>query len=159
MKLSAGLLLHRRTGAGPVEVLLGHPGGPLFARKDDGYWSIPKGECEPGEDLLAAAYREFAEELGMPAPAGPLLPLGDAAGRGRKTNTIWALAGDLDVTAVRSNLFAMEWPPRSGRRQEFPELDRAAWFDLDTARRKLFAAQVPFVDRLAAHLCGGGSGS
>lgn len=159
MKLSAGLLLHRRTVAGHVEVLLGHPGGPLFARKDDGYWSIPKGECEPGEDLVAAAYREFAEELGVPAPAGPLVALGEAAGRGRKVNTIWALAGDLDVTDVRSNLFSMEWPPRSGRQQEFPELDRAGWFDLDTARRKLFAAQVPFVDRLAVHLQAPAGGS
>ena len=155
---SAGLLLWRRQpsdrgGVPVVEVLLGHPGGPLFARKDDGHWSVPKGEYVAGdEDPLAAARREFAEELGVEAPTGEPVPLGEARQSGGKINTVWAVEGDLDVNLLRSNNFAMEWPPRSGRQQEFPELDRAAWFDLATARRKVFASQLPFLDRLAEHL-------
>jgi predicted NUDIX family NTP pyrophosphohydrolase len=156
-KTSAGLLLWRRApsggdGAGAVQVLLGHPGGPYFARKDDGSWSVPKGEYVPGEEPLAAAYREFAEELGVEPPAGDPVPLGHAKGTGGKVNTIWALEGDLDVGDVHSNTFTLEWPPRSGRQQEFPEIDRAEWFDLTAARVKIFAAQRPFLDRLAEHL-------
>lgn len=151
-KTSAGLLLWRRTPAG-VQVLLGHPGGPLFARKDDGHWSVPKGEYDAArEEPLAAARREFAEELGVEAPAGEPLPLGEARQTSGKVNVVWALEGDLDVTRVRSNLFTMEWPPRSGRQQEFPELDRAEWFDLTTANRKVFPSQLPFLDRLAVAL-------
>ena len=138
---SAGLLLWRRAGEG-VEVLLGHPGGPLFARKDDGAWTIPKGEYDAAEDPLAAAHREFAEEIGVAPPDGDAVPLGEVTQRGGKVVTVWALEGDLDAAAMVSNLFAMEWPPRSGRVQEFPELDRAAWFPLDAARAKVFAAQV-----------------
>ena len=146
---SAGLLLWRRAGEG-VELLLGHPGGPLFARKDDGVWTVPKGEVDPGEELLAAARREFTEELGLPAPAGDAVALGDVRLRSGKVVSVWALEGDLDVTSIDSNLFAMEWPPRSGRTQEFVELDRAAWFAPDRARVALTASQVPFVDRLLA---------
>jgi predicted NUDIX family NTP pyrophosphohydrolase len=152
-KVSAGLLLWRRGGRGTIEVLLGHPGGPYFARKDDGYWSVPKGEYDQGEDPLAAAYREFGEELGVAPPPGEPVPLGHAQASG-KVNTVWALEGDLDVAAAHSNSFSLEWPPRSGRMREFPEVDRAAWFDLATAREKIFASQRPFLDRLADYLSG-----
>jgi predicted NUDIX family NTP pyrophosphohydrolase len=158
VKRSAGLLVWRRTG-GPdpsaVEVLLAHPGGPLFARKDDGHWSIPKGELDGDEEPLAAANREFAEEIGVAPPPNDPVPLGEAAQRGGKVNLIWAVEGDLDVSEVRSNAFAMEWPPRSGRMQEFPEIDRAGWFPLDQARQKVFASQAVFLDRLVALLDGG----
>src|SRR3712207_5912474 len=140
---SSGVLLFRLRDGGP-EVLLGHMGGPFWARKDDGAWSIPKGEHDPDEDAEAAARREFAEELGLPVPAPELIPLGEV--RARKVLTAWAAEGDLDVAAVRSNTFELEWPPRSGRRQEFPEIDRAAWFDVDTARNKVVAGQRPFLD-------------
>jgi len=150
-KVSAGLLLWRRNGDGVVEVLLGHPGGPFFARKDAGSWSVPKGEYDPGEEPLAAAYREFTEELGVEPPAGEPVPLGHAKA-GAKVNYVWALEGDVDASAAKSNTFTVEWPPRSGRQQEFPEIDRADWFDLPTARAKIFAAQQPFLDRLAEHL-------
>ncbi len=153
-KRSAGILLWRRNTAGGIEVLLAHPGGPLFARRDDGHWSLPKGEYEPGESPLEAAYREFAEEIGSPPPAGEPLPLGEAGQHGQKVNTIWALEGDLDADAVQSNSFEMEWPPRSGRFQQFPEMDRAAWFDLAQARVKLFPSQQPFLERLAEALDG-----
>ena len=157
MKRSAGLLLWRRSPAGVVEVLLAHPGGPIFARKDDGVWSVPKGEVEPGEDEVACARREFAEETGLPVPAGELVPLGEQVqSSGRKTNVVWALEGDLDAAAVVSNTFTMEWPPRSGRVGEYPEMDRADWFDLPAARVKVFASQVAFLDRLEAHLQGDG---
>ncbi|MCZ2860006.1 NUDIX domain-containing protein [Blastococcus sp. VKM Ac-2987] len=146
---SSGVLLYRRSG-GRVEVLLGHMGGPFWARKDDAAWSIPKGEHGPDEDAEAAARREFAEELGCPVPATQLHPLGEV--KGRKLLAVWAGEGDLDANAIISNTFELEWPPRSGRRQEFPEIDRAAWFDLDSARTKLVKAQLPFLDRLAAHL-------
>ncbi|NHC13730.1 NUDIX domain-containing protein [Motilibacter deserti] len=149
-KRSAGLLLWRRR-EGVVEVLLAHPGGPLFARRDDGAWSVPKGEYTDDEEPLAAARREFLEEIGTAAPDGEPFPLGEARQSSGKVNVVWALRGDLDVTEVHSNLFSMEWPPRSGRHQEFPEIDRAAWFDLETARRKIFASQLPFLDRLAEH--------
>ncbi|NHC44461.1 NUDIX domain-containing protein [Motilibacter aurantiacus] len=150
-KRSAGLLLWRRRDD-VVQVLLAHPGGPLFARKDDGHWSVPKGEYTAEEEPLAAARREFLEELGKPAPDGEPVPLGEARQSSGKVNTVWALHGDLDVAGVHSNLFSMEWPPRSGRLQEFPEIDRAEWFDLEAARRKIFASQLPFLDRLAAHV-------
>jgi predicted NUDIX family NTP pyrophosphohydrolase len=145
---SAGILLHRR-GAGGREVLLVHPGGPFWAKRDDGAWSIPKGEYADGEDPQAAARREFEEELGSPLPDdAPLLELGEVRQRNGKQVVAWAAEGDLDATAARSNTFEMEWPPRSGRRQEFPEIDRAEWFPLARAREKLVPAQVEFLDRL-----------
>jgi predicted NUDIX family NTP pyrophosphohydrolase len=157
VKRSAGLLLHRTRG-GVLEVLLGHPGGPFFARKDDGVWTIPKGEVDPGEDELAAAHREFAEEIGTAPPDGDPLPLGETRQSNGKVAVVWALQGDLDVTEIRCNLFEMEWPPRSGRVQSFPELDRAGWFDVETARRKAFVSQGPFFDRLLDALGRGGAG-
>ncbi len=153
-KRSAGLLLYRWRD-GSLEVLLGHPGGPFFARKDDGVWTIPKGEYEAGEEPLAAAYREFTEEIGTAPPDGDPVPLGQTLQSNGKVATVWGLEGDLDVTEIRCNLFDLEWPPKSGRMQQFPELDRASWFDLDTARRKAFASQLPFFERLEQHLSGG----
>ncbi len=149
---SSGVLLYRRTADGGVEVLLGHMGGPFWARKDDGAWSIPKGEHDPDEDAELAARREFAEELGSPVPATELLPLGEV--RARKVLTVWAAEGDLDAAAIRSNTFPLEWPPRSGRVQEFPEVDRAAWFGVDEARAKLVRGQVPYLQRLLDLLAG-----
>ncbi len=146
-KLSAGLLLHRRGRAG-LEVLLVHPGGPFWARRDDGAWSIPKGEHGAGEDPLAAARREFREELGLDPPPGEPVPLGELRQPGGKVVSAWALEGDLDVAEVRSGTFEMEWPPRSGRLQRFPEVDRAAWFTLEEARGKILAGQAGFLDRL-----------
>ena len=154
---SAGLLLHRRAPGG-LEVLLVHPGGPFWARRDAGVWSIPKGETDAGEDPLAAARREFAEELGSPPPDGEPIALGEVRQKSGKRVTAWALAGELDPATVASNSFSMEWPPRSGRRQEFPEVDRAEWFGLEAAREKLIAAQVAFLDRLAQAL-GQGEGA
>jgi predicted NUDIX family NTP pyrophosphohydrolase len=151
---SAGLLLYRRTGAG-VEVLLGHMGGPYWERKDAAAWSIPKGEYEPDEPPMDAARREFAEELGIPAPDGvDYVPLGEVLQRGSKVVTAWAVENDVDVTEIVSNTFQMEWPPRSGRRQEFPEIDRAEWFPLPVARLKIVQGQLPLLDRLAQHLSG-----
>jgi len=150
-RTSAGILLYRMGPAGP-EVLLGHMGGPFWARKDDGGWSIPKGEYGPEEDPLAVARREFEEELGSPVPATALVPLGVLRVTSGKVLAVWAAQGDLDATAARSNTFELEWPPRSGRVQEFPEIDRAAWFRLDEAASKLVAGQVPFLDRLRAEL-------
>jgi predicted NUDIX family NTP pyrophosphohydrolase len=144
---SAGILLYRHGDEG-LEVLLVHPGGPFFARRDAGAWSIPKGLYEPGEEPLACARREFAEELGSACPDGPALELGEVRQRNGKRVTAWAVQGDLDATAITSNSFELEWPPRSGRTQEFPEVDRAAWFTLDEAREKLIAAQAAFLDRL-----------
>jgi predicted NUDIX family NTP pyrophosphohydrolase len=145
---SAGILLYRRADDGP-EVLLVHPGGPFWAKKDAGAWSIPKGEYEDGEEPRAAALREFAEELGAPPPDGELVELGEVRQRGGKVVSAWALAGDADADAVRSNTFTMEWPPRSGTMREFPEVDRAAWFSLDEARERILPAQAPLLDRLA----------
>ncbi|MGY1592329.1 NUDIX domain-containing protein [Geodermatophilus sp. SYSU D00708] len=150
MRTSAGVLLYRR-GPGGVEVLIGHMGGPFWARKDDGAWSIPKGEYGDGEDPFTVARREFEEELGSPVPADDFLPLGELRAGG-KVLTVWAAEGDLDAATCRSNTFALEWPPRSGRVQEFPEVDRAAWFALDGARTKLVKGQVPFLDRLSERL-------
>jgi predicted NUDIX family NTP pyrophosphohydrolase len=148
---SAGILLYRVDDRG-LEVLLVHPGGPFFARKDDGAWGIPKGLYEDDEEPLAAARREFAEELGSPCPGGRALDLGEIRQKNGKRVTAWALEGDLDADAITSNTFTIEWPPRSGRRQEFPEIDRAGWFTLDAARVKILAAQAPLLDRLAEAL-------
>ena len=146
MKRSAGILLYRRRG-GSVEVLLVHPGGPFWAKKDAGAWSIPKGEYEDGDDALEAARREFAEELGSPAE-GDAVPLGEVKQKGGKVVAAWGIDGDLDPADVRSNTFEMEWPPRSGRRQSFPEVDRAGWFTPEAALEKMNPAQYAFVTRL-----------
>jgi predicted NUDIX family NTP pyrophosphohydrolase len=150
-RTSAGILLYRVRPAGP-EVLLGHMGGPFWEKKDDGAWSIPKGEHGPDEEPLAVARREFEEELGSPVPADELVPLGDVRVTSGKVLTVWAAEGDLDASATRSNTFELEWPPRSGRVQEFPEIDRADWFAVDEARAKLVKGQVPFLDRLLERL-------
>ena len=145
---SAGILLHRARDGGR-EVLLVHPGGPFWANKDDGAWSIPKGEHTAEEDALAAARREFEEELGSALPDdAETVELGEVRQGSGKLVTAWAVEGDLDVTAAFSNTFEMEWPPRSGRIQAFPEIDRAEWFPLARAREKLLPAQVAFLDRL-----------
>jgi predicted NUDIX family NTP pyrophosphohydrolase len=149
-KRSAGLLLYRRT-AHALELLLVHPGGPFWARKDDGAWSIPKGEYDDGEDASAVARREFAEEVGE-APDGALIDLGEVVQPGRKVVRAFALEGDFDVSRLQSNSFEMEWPPKSGRRQSFPEVDRAGWFAPEDARRKILAGQRPFIERLLAKL-------
>ncbi len=145
-RLSAGLLLYRLRGSS-VQVLLVHPGGPLWAKRDAGAWSIPKGEYDPSESPLAAARREFAEETGChpSGPFHPLLPLRQPSGKILKA---WAVEGDADSDAIRSNRFYLEWPPRSGVRREFPEIDRAGWFDLQGAREKLLPGQRPLVDQL-----------
>jgi predicted NUDIX family NTP pyrophosphohydrolase len=150
-KRSAGILLYRLGGGGP-EVLLVHPGGPFWARRDAGVWSIPKGEYEDGDDPLACALREFEEETGSTLPPGELVELDDVKQKGGKVVTAWAAEGDLDADAVRSNSFTMEWPPRSGRTAEFPEVDRAGWFGIDEAREKLNPAQAEFLDRLVERL-------
>jgi predicted NUDIX family NTP pyrophosphohydrolase len=141
-------VLYRRC-AGRLEVLLVHPGGPLWVRRDGGAWSIPKGEYEPGEDPLPAARREFAEELGVPAPDGPAEDLGEVRQKSGKLVHAWGLEGDLDAGAVSSNTFELEWPPGSGRRIEVPEVDRAEWFSLEQAREKINPAQAELLDRLA----------
>ena len=146
---SAGILLHRTRG-GVREVLLVHPGGPLWTRRDAGAWSVPKGEYDDGEDAFAAARREFEEELGLAPPDGPADDLGEIRQKSGKVVRAWALAGELDVGRVRSNTFELEWPPRSGRIQEFPEVDRAQWFELELAREKINPAQIALLDRLAA---------
>jgi len=143
---SAGVLLYKREDG--VKVLLVHPGGPFWSKKDAGAWSIPKGEYIEGEDPEAAARREFEEELGVPLE-GDLQPLGEAVQPSRKRVIAYAAEGDLDVAAIRSNRFEIEWPPKSGRMQAFPEVDRAAWFTLDDAREKLLPGQRVFLDRLA----------
>jgi predicted NUDIX family NTP pyrophosphohydrolase len=149
---SAGLLLYRRTGD-EIEVLLGHLGGPFFARKDDGAWSIPKGLFEPGEEPFAAACREFTEEFGSPPPAlDTAIELATVRQRNGKLVTAWAIESDFAADTIVSNTFEMEWPPRSGRRQSFPEIDRAAWFELPTARTKMTAGQDALLDGLLAHL-------
>ena len=145
-KQSAGLLMYRRRG-GAVEVFLVHPGGPFWAKKDAAAWSIPKGEFADDEDPLAAAQREFAEETGL-TPSGPFTALTPIKQTGGKTVQAWAVEGDCDPASVRSNTFTMEWPPRSGRRQEFPEVDRAEWFTLDVARNKTHKGQVALINQL-----------
>jgi predicted NUDIX family NTP pyrophosphohydrolase len=151
MRESAGLLLYRRRND-TIEVLLVHPGGPFWQKRDDGAWSIPKGEIDDDETGPDVARREFHEELGAPAPDGGLIPLGQVRQAGGKVVSAWAVAGDVDVTQVRSNTFEVEWPPHSGKRREFPEVDRAAWFTLDAARTKLLPAQREFLDRLEQFL-------
>lgn len=148
--VSAGLLLYRRSGRG-VEVLLAHPGGPFWDRRDEGAWTIPKGVPAPDEELLAAAQREFTEETGA-AAEGPFVALGSIRQKAGKTVHAWAAEGDLDPAAVVSNTMKAEWPPRSGRWVTFPEVDRCEWFDPETARRKLNPAQAELVDRLVAAL-------
>ena len=150
-RASAGLLAYRQQD-GKVEVLLVHPGGPFWQKRDDGAWSIPKGELAENETGLDVARREFQEELGVPAPAGEVAALGTVRQAGGKVVEGWAVRGDLDVTRTTSNTFEVEWPPRSGRMQQFPEIDRAAWFNLEVARRKLVPAQCDFLDRLEALL-------
>ena len=144
---SAGVLAYRR-GRHGLEVLLVHPGGPFWRNKDDGAWSIPKGEIEAEEDPEQAARREFAEELGSTASIGPLRPLGEIRQRGGKRVVAFYGEGEFDPATLVSNSFEIEWPPRSGRLQAFPEIDRAEWFDLDTAKRKILSGQVELVERL-----------
>lgn len=150
---SAGILLFRRSSGG-VDVLLGHMGGPFWARRDAGAWSVPKGEYEPDEEPIAAARREFQEELGLPVPAGDLVELGSITQSGGKVVTVWAVEADLDPGEVTPGTFTMEWPKGSGRVAEFPEVDRAAWFDLRDAGERIVAAQREFLDRLATRLLG-----
>ena len=148
MATSAGLIVFRER-EGVLEVLLGHMGGPFWARKDEGAWSIPKGELQDGEPPLAAARREFEEELGHAPPDGALLELGEIRQRAGKIVVAFAVEGDFDPAQLVAGTFAMQWPPRSGRVQEFPEVDRVAWFDLPTAKRKIVQGQVALLDRLA----------
>jgi predicted NUDIX family NTP pyrophosphohydrolase len=147
MKTSAGLLMYRLRQDGAKQVLLAHPGGPFWRAKDEGAWTIPKGEYEAPEEALAAALREFAEETGFAANP-PFMPLGDVTQKSGKRITAWAFAGDCDPAQLCCNTFELEWPPRSGHRQTFPEIDRVAWFALDEARRKILPAQRPLLDRL-----------
>jgi predicted NUDIX family NTP pyrophosphohydrolase len=149
-KRSAGILLYRRRGT-QLEVFLVHPGGPFWANKDDAAWSIPKGEYEGDADALEAAKREFTEETSFSA-AGDFVPLTPLRQPSGKLISVWAVSGDADARKLRSNLFSMEWPPKSGTQQEFPEVDRGGWFDLQSARRKLAPGQVPFLIELESIL-------
>ena len=151
MKKSAGLLMYRLTPAGVLEVLLAHPGGPYWQAKDEGAWTLPKGEYEAAEEALEAACREFGEETGFDA-VPPFLPLGEIVQKSGKRISAWAFAGDCDPARLVSNEFEIDWPPRSGRKQSYPEIDRVAWFGLDEARRKINAAQGALLDRLVAAL-------
>jgi predicted NUDIX family NTP pyrophosphohydrolase len=153
---SAGILLYRERSDG-LEVLLVHPGGPLWTRRDTGAWSIPKGEYADGEEPLGAARREFEEEIGSAPPAGDAADLGEIRQKSGKRVHGWAIAGDLDATQIHSNTFQFEWPPRSGKLIEVPEVDRAEWFGLDAAREKINQGQVPLLDRLE-HLLGSHAG-
>jgi len=146
-KKSAGLLLFREA-SGHLEVLLVHPGGPYWAKKDDGAWSIPKGELEENEDPLSAAKREFSEETGIVLAEGEAIPLETVRQPGGKLVYAWAMNRDLDPASLKSNTFSMEWPPKSGRHQEFPEIDRAAWFTVETARQKILKGQAPLLEQL-----------
>ncbi len=157
-RFSAGLLLFRRAGAPGPQVLLGHMGGPLWQRRDVGAWSIPKGGYHGDEDPFEAARREYVEEIGVPLPPVPpaaFLPLGEVVQANNKVVTAWAVEGDLDPADAVSNTFELEWPPRSGRMQSFPEFDRVAWFELDDAQQRIVAAQARFIERLRVHLAGG----
>jgi predicted NUDIX family NTP pyrophosphohydrolase len=144
---SAGILLYRRGDDG-VEVLLAHPGGPIFAKRDEGYWTIPKGEIDDGEEPWDVARREFEEETGHPPPHGPAIELGDITQKGGKVVVAWALEGELDPATAHSNTFPFQWPPKSGRYITIPEIDRVAWFAPDAARRKVKDTQIPLIDRL-----------
>ncbi|MFF8831047.1 NUDIX domain-containing protein [Streptomyces sp. NPDC015131] len=157
VKRSAGLLLFRTSGDGP-EVLIAHMGGPLWASRDTGAWSVPKGEYTDDETPEAAARREFVEELGLPVPDGELVPLGEIRQANGKVVTAWALEADLDPAAVRPGTFTMEWPRGSGRTREFPEVDRVAWMSPEEAAPRLVAGQRVFLERLAEHLNGGAGG-
>jgi len=149
MTRSAGLLLYRRGDGGELEVLLGHMGGPFWSRKDEAAWSIPKGQREQGEAAIDTARREFEEEIGQPAPEGEEIALGDVRqSGGRKIVEAWAIEGDMDVSEIESAPFEMEWPPRSGKLREFPEFDRADWFEVEAARGRIVKAQAAFLDRL-----------
>jgi predicted NUDIX family NTP pyrophosphohydrolase len=150
-KLSAGILMYRRSPRG-IELLLAHPGGPFWASKDQGAWSIPKGEYDEGEDALIAAKREFAEELGSALPARPCLDLGAIKQPSRKVITAFAVEGDFDPAALVSNHFELEWPPKSGRKQSFAEIDSAQWFSVSEAREKIQPGQAEFIDRLLEYL-------
>jgi predicted NUDIX family NTP pyrophosphohydrolase len=145
-RISAGLLMYR-VKDGAIQVLLAHPGGPLFRKKDDGAWTIPKGEPDPGEELLLAAQREFEEETGV-KPHSPFIALKPIQQKGGKIVHAWAFKGDCDPKAIKSNLFTMEWPPKSGKQAQFPEIDRAEFFDLDTARIKIKERQDALIDEL-----------
>jgi predicted NUDIX family NTP pyrophosphohydrolase len=147
---SAGLLLYRRTPGGTIQVLLAHPGGPIWATRDEGAWTVPKGEVEDGEDDLDVARREFEEETGHRAPDGEPIDLGEIRQKGGKVVVAWALEGDLDPATQRSNTFPFEWPPRSGRWITVPEIDRVDWFGPDEARRRIKETQWPLVERLLA---------
>jgi predicted NUDIX family NTP pyrophosphohydrolase len=149
-KTSAGLIMYRQTN-GDIEVLLVHPGGPFWANKDAGAWSIPKGEYVEGEDPLATAIREFEEELGF-APTGNFTPIGSIKQSGGKIVTAWAFEGDCDPTSIRSNTFTMEWPPKSGNLREFPEVDVAAWWPIEIAKVKIIGGQIPLLENLVKSL-------
>jgi predicted NUDIX family NTP pyrophosphohydrolase len=151
MRVSAGIVLYRQ-GGNRLEVLLAHPGGPFFERRDNGHWSIPKGEPDANEPLMDAARREFTEETGLALPEGAWLDLGSIKQKGGKVVHAWGVEGDLDPAAAQSETFEQEWPPKSGRMQRFPEIDRVAWFSPDEARRRIKEAQVPLLDRLEAAL-------
>lgn len=145
---SAGLLLYRRSPDGDIEFLLAHPGGPIWAKRDEGVWTLPKGEIEDGEDPWAVARREFEEETGHPAPDGDAIDLGEIQQKGGKFVVAWALEGDLDPANAHSNTFPFEWPPKSGRWITVPEIDRVDWFTPDEARGRIKDRQIPFIDRL-----------
>jgi predicted NUDIX family NTP pyrophosphohydrolase len=147
-KRSAGLLVYRIAASGVVEVLIAHPGGPYWAKKDAGAWSIPKGEYEEGDDVLATAFREFEEEIGQGPPAGQPVSLGELTQPGGKRVSAWAIEGDVDIAHTTSNTFELEWPRGSGRFREFPEVDRVEWMSVTDARTRLLKGQVPFLDRL-----------
>ena len=153
-KKSAGLMLYRQAADGSgVEILLVHPGGPFWRKKDEGAWTVPKGEFDDDEAPLAAAKREFKEELGRPAPDADYFSLGSIKQKGGKTVYAWAVKGDFDPAGLESNTFSCEWPPNSKRMQEFPEVDRAEWFTPEVAKRKILAAQVPLIDELLEKKC------
>jgi predicted NUDIX family NTP pyrophosphohydrolase len=150
---SAGLLIYREAANGSgIEVLLVHPGGPFWRNKDEGAWTIPKGEFDDGEEPLAAAQREFKEELGSSPPVGEYLPLKPIKQKNNKTVHAWAVKGDLDPATLKSNTFSCEWPPKSGRMQEFPEVDRAEWFTPEVAKRKMLSGQPDLIDELISKL-------
>ena len=151
---SAGILLFRRRPEDVVEVLLAHPGGPLWAKKDEGAWTVPKGEFHEGEEAWAVAQREFEEETGHPPPAGEPIELGEIRQKGGKLVNAWALEGDLDPASAHSNTFPLEWPPRSGRWITVPEIDRVEWFAPEHARRRIKDSQIPFIERLLDALRG-----